>query len=682
MINKVEIKNFRNIKSLSLDLTKTSIITGKNNLGKSNTLNAINWLITDTLLTDKYGSGENDNDSIIPVNSAKGDITEVSITLESGAVFTRTIKKDYDKNDKYTGTTPKFKINSEVIDTKKAFYEALYMALGFIPRFTKLKVNEVRLFTDPLYALLKLDYKELRKVLVEMGCSVSNQELYASGFSDLAKYESKYNGKWWAMRKELRANNKNFKKELDDLDAQISLFSAVPKNDDDLDSLQVQKTEFIKQREILAKGDATALDRLNLEIKEKQLDLDTKVQNYKSNIQIEINNIENQILNLYKTNEFEKSNATLSIRDEINKTQSRLNEVNEKKANLRLTNATLEFTLKQINFEIDRLTLQKSELSEQVGKIFNDEEVIKCPNCGEEIHLHQDEIDSKIQELSSKMNDLDIAIEDNRKKFNENKTAYDSTTKNLEKIEEEIKAVRHDLEVLNVKKAAIESEYIIDNRQLELENEKHQLEDKLNHSYAQFQAEIDAIDLLSDEKRKIVANAEQVNQQKIEYINHQIYNLDEQIKAVYIYEEKMNQKQELVKTRETTTKAWNDNDNLLGRVNELIKAMISRINAKALALTGFKFVMLEENLTNDDISEVCYVVDENGVPFKDINTARKVEMGIQFIESVKRAYGVKNDLPIMADRLEGIDDINKIDKFTNSQLICTRVSMDECLKLV
>ena len=57
-------------------------------------------------------------------------------------------------------------------------------------------------------------------------------------------------------------------------------------------------------------------------------------------------------------------------------------------------------------------------------------------------------------------------------------------------------------------------------------------------------------------------------------------------------------------------------------------------------------------------------------------------MGIQFIESVKRACGVKNDLPIMADRLEGIDDINKIDKFTNSQLICTRVSMEESLKLV
>lgn len=682
MIKKVEIKNFRNIKSLELDLTKTSIITGKNNLGKSNTLNAINWLITDTLLTDKYGSGENDNDSIIPVDAVKGDITEVSITLESGAVFTRTIKKDYDKNDKYTGTTPKFKINSEVIDTKKAFYEALYMALGFIPRFTKLKVNEVRLFTDPLYALLKLDYKELRKVLVEMGCSVSNQELYASGFSDLAKYEAKYNGKWWAMRKELRANNKNFKKELDDLDAQISLFSAVPTNNDDLDSLQAQKTEFIKQREILAKGDTTALDRLNLEIKEKQLDLDTKVQNYKSNIQIEINNVENQILNLYKTNELEKSNATLSIRDEINKTQSKLNEVNEKKANLRLTNASLEFTLKHINFEIDKLTLQKSDLSEQVGKIFNDEEVITCPHCGEEIHLHQDEIDSKIQELSSKMNDLDIAIEDNRKKFNENKVQFDSTTKDLEKVEEEIKTIRHDLEVLNIKKAAIESEYIIDNRQLELEATRKELENKLNHSYEQFKAELDAIDLLSDEKRKIIANAEQVNQQKIEYINHQIYNLDEQIRAVYIYEEKMNQKQELVKTRETTTKAWNDNDNSLGRVNDLIKAMISRINAKALALTGFKFVMLEENLTNDDISEVCYVVDENGVPFKDINTARKVEMGIQFIESVKRVCGVKNELPIMADRLEGIDDINKIDKFTNSQLICTRVSMDDSLKLV
>jgi hypothetical protein len=96
--------------------------------------------------------------------------------------------------------------------------------------------------------------------------------------------------------------------------------------------------------------------------------------------------------------------------------------------------------------------------------------------------------------------------------------------------------------------------------------------------------------------------------------------------------------------------------------------------------------MLEENLTNDGITECCYIVDENGIPFKDINTARKTEMGIRFIEMCKKvAVGLgasENTLPILVDRFEGIDDINKIAKLTTNQLICTRVSMDEKLTII
>ena len=104
--------------------------------------------------------------------------------------------------------------------------------------------------------------------------------------------------------------------------------------------------------------------------------------------------------------------------------------------------------------------------------------------------------------------------------------------------------------------------------------------------------------------------------------------------------------------------------------------MINQINEKAERITGFKFVMLEENLTNGGLTETCYVVDENGVPFKDINTARKVEMGIKFIEAVNRAMNNYNNLPILADRLEGIDDISKISTYTSRQIIGTKVSAD------
>ena len=134
-------------------------------------------------------------------------------------------------------------------------------------------------------------------------------------------------------------------------------------------------------------------------------------------------------------------------------------------------------------------------------------------------------------------------------------------------------------------------------------------------------------------------------------------------------------KVELENTFDITRKEFNDNESLLARCNQFIKAMCKAINDKAKEITGFDFVLLEENLTNDGISEVCYIVDDAGIPFKDINTARKTIMGIEFIESCRKIAG-NNQLPILADRLEGLDTDNllKLKTITNNQIICTKVS--------
>ena len=90
--------------------------------------------------------------------------------------------------------------------------------------------------------------------------------------------------------------------------------------------------------------------------------------------------------------------------------------------------------------------------------------------------------------------------------------------------------------------------------------------------------------------------------------------------------------------------------------------------------------MIEENLGNDNVKEVCYATYE-GVPFANLNTARKYEIGISFIEKAKNiaaSLGAgHNDLPILADKFEGIDSIDKIKNLTTEQLICTRVSDQE-----
>ena len=110
MIKQVEIKNFRNIKEAIYNFqTPTTIIAGKNGLGKSNTLNAINWLLTNTLLTDNYGKNENDIESIVPITHSKGQHTEVSIWLDAGTKYTKIYKTTYARNGKITGHTTDFK---------------------------------------------------------------------------------------------------------------------------------------------------------------------------------------------------------------------------------------------------------------------------------------------------------------------------------------------------------------------------------------------------------------------------------------------------------------------------------------------------------------------------------------------------------------------------------------------
>ena len=53
----------------------------------------------------------------------------------------------------------------------------------------------------------------------------------------------------------------------------------------------------------------------------------------------------------------------------------------------------------------------------------------------------------------------------------------------------------------------------------------------------------------------------------------------------------------------------------------------------------------------------------------------------KFIEKIKEILG-SNDLPILADRLEGFDDIEKIRNLTTEQMICTVVGNKEQKEIV
>ena len=187
------------------------------------------------------------------------------------------------------------------------------------------------------------------------------------------------------------------------------------------------------------------------------------------------------------------------------------------------------------------------------------------------------------------------------------------------------------------------------------------------------------------ELKQKLSNFEMSN---MELIQEELNNIDNNINNInnYIYEEnikkaKYTEKLEYQEQLKKNQITLNNNESLLARCNAFIQKMISLINEKATEKTGLTFVMLEENLSNDGIKEVCYATINN-IPFKDVNTATKIKYGIKFIEKLKELLG-SNDLPILVDRMESIDSIEAIKTMSNTeQIICTRVSNDENITII
>ncbi len=699
MITQVEIKNFRNIKSAMFSINgHTAIIAGKNGLGKSNTLNAINWLLTDTLLTDHYGKGENDIMSIVPKDHEKGQHTEVSIWLETGTKFTKYYKRSYSRTGtKVTGHKSEFSINDVACDNANTFYNELYTALQFYPTFNSVKIAENRLFTDPLFALQKLDAKELRNLLAALGCSVTNEELYQLGFEHVRQYEVKYLGKWDVMRKNLKDTKSKLEAQIKEVEAQLQDYANVEEfNESELEALLAKRDDLMFQKKNITSGKYDdEIRELSFKIQSLEQELKNKIATETCKLELDIKSCQSKRGMAEAKIKASKENAT---HDLLIQEKSLLEQIKSIETSIKYYNDTVSKLDKEIenlknkakdNFKSKNDAVVK--LNVVMGSSYKN--YITCPHCGESFPASEDDYNRYENNRREEINRIKKNIEDFNKsndklkmefedaKINKAKalSEYDSASKELGQANETLASVRKQI----VDAASIQ----YDTSELEsIDVEIAKLNTKKSNIAYSFAEEENEIENLKNKKIQLeLGNTESINIQLLA-IEDSLYPIETEIEALYIKKSKWAEKSNKEAKHTAILKEFNDNEYLLSQLNEFIQAMIRQINKKATDKTGIDFVMLEENITNENISEVCYArVD--GVPFKDLNTSRKVEVGIKFIERCKaiaeKDFGsTHNNLPILADRLEGIDTIEKIKGLTTEQLICTRVSTEDTITIL
>ena len=698
-IKKITIQNFRNIRNLVIEVKPNglTVITGDNNIGKSNALNAICWFDTDSLYTDKWGTGENDIQSIIPINQVKGEYVSVAVEFDSGIVFEKRYTTSYDlKTGKVKAHTTEGYINSSAAKNMKQWTDELYKAFGYTPSLQGFK--ELNLFTDPLYALQKLDAKELRVLLQTLGCNITNEEVFkalslGSKTAFMEMEAPKYRNNFYDMRTDYKRMLLADKQSVDTIDSQLAVFNNVEEfNNTKLTEIN-KELEVVNQKYYSVGNQSTEQD-----LQDKQNKLR------------ELKNQRDEIVNNFKAENFNKKARLIN---EINNEQRNIENL-KNKANKGVYEA-IEHNKHEIDLQIktieaynnSKIAIQNSiERSSNLGKssVAKQRDVaaklkalqeetyrdfITCPNCQYQFILdeskkdlwefnHKRDIDLCNQELANLKDQVAKELAD-----------FKMYKEQLAQTEIEYNKAVENLELLQNKGNELQS-HIVNDGDCDIDYSKLQ---KMEFEMQQLEREVadtSVIDKQIDDLNEAVLQARLNRDAELQRLRSELQIQKDQLLEAKRQEEMKQydsvRKQDLQSKREDAIKTLNNHEEQLSIINQFIHKSIELCNAKAKALTGFEFVMLEETLS-DTVKEVCYMLVD-GVPFKNVNTSRKLLIGTQFIKRVKEILekqGInKNDLPILADKLETISNatLGKYnDLFNDIQFITTKVTEGKEIKV-
>ena len=303
---------------------------------------------------------------------------------------------------------------------------------------------------------------------------------------------------------------------------------------------------------------------------------------------------------------------------------------------------------------------------------------VKCPHCGETFASDQAAYDNfnkhKTNDITywqNKVSEIEIKIIEMTKSRDkianmgkESKAQIDELISQISEYDSKIETIKSQInDTYGIQVDYTEVQKL--DQEIQTLNNKAIDCGKYNNELNQIQAAID----------KTILDSKQANAEELDKLENEVDEIKSSLEEEYIKKSKWASKAKYQQQLHEYNNKLNDIEYELELVSDFMQTMISMINAKAKDITGIDCVMLEENLGNDNLKEVCYATVD-GVPFDSVNTSQKLEVGIKFIERIKKILG-ENQLPILADRLEGFDSVNTIKALTSEQLICTRVGSDD-----
>lgn len=617
-LTKLELLNFKGLKSFTINLNGDVVIRGDNATGKTTVFDSVCWLLFGKDSLDRADFEIKTLDGGEPIHKVNHEVTATFTLDEGGTVELKRVYREKYSSPRggditLTGHTTDYFVDG--VPKKEKEYKEIVNTL--------IDESIFKLITNPLYFNETYSWQNRRKLLLEM-CGDIDDISVINSHDDLRRLAELLEGRTVDdHRKVVAAKKTAINKELDMIPIRIDeavrnkpeTVSDKEKLIRDIETLSAGIDEVEKQKAIIQNG---------FSFTEKE----SKIRDIKRQLEVQSSKI---------LSDYHKQKQRLRDEYEASLTKLKMVEVDRDRCADRRDELN-----KEIERESKRIATLQSEFDTFNAQQFNKE---SCPTCGQALP-------------ADKQAALEAEFNTNKsKKLEEWKGLIESAVKLKANYEEQQEIMSSKIDSLTTEVSQYSDAYNVKFKEYEAYSEPNVEDDPV---YTDLKAQLFLLEIddepgaeaeelakldeeLSSMKSKKAGLETELNKFKlIDDINHRILELE-------------NQQQKLVAEK-------NALDEASFLMDEFIKAKVNmleeNINSR-FKLARFKMfnVMLNGNV------EECCETTYKGVPYRSMNNAARINVGLDIINALTSYYKV--NAPVFIDNAEAVTEFVPV----NSQTI-------------
>ncbi|MFC4768706.1 AAA family ATPase [Effusibacillus consociatus] len=617
----LSLRVFKGIREFTLETNGGNVtIYGDNAVGKTTLFDAFTWL-----LFDKDSSNRKDFE--IKTLDKDGNVlhgleheVEGVLSVDGRQVTLRKVfsekwtKKRGSATSEFSGHTTDYFVDGVPVKQKE-----------YKDRVDEIVSEDVfKLLTSPTYFNEVLKWQDRRKILLQVCGDISDDEVISSN-NELTRLPDILNGRSIEdHRKIIAAKRAEINKELEKIPVRIDeVQRSMPELPDEGE--RFFEASIGELRDIISSKEAEAFRVRSggqIAVKEKRL-----------------REIEGELLEIKNRLQADTLEMVAAKRQEVSTLKGQYSDLERQISDKLWTIDRNSQRIGDYRFEADSLRQQWHEVN---GKTFEHHHDTNCPTCGQALPEEQVRV----------AHDKALADFNRRKaeRLEQITTKGKAAATEKKRLEEENENLSKQIDMLKQQQAAKESE--LRTAESELNDLQAGISDvEADPSYIAMKQEAAAIEQEIRQLRASVQEAVARVQEEIAELRAKAESM-EQEKAKFAQVRTIEQRiDELKKQEKALASEYERLDQELYLTEEFIRTKVNLLEEKINSKFRYARFKLFNQLINGGIEDCCEVL-VNGVPYSSLNSAGKIQVGMDVISTLQGFYGMS--APVWIDNRESV----------------------------